>query len=79
MLGLDVWLPFSEDATPSAFLGGHAGVGAMLSDGRWGIGFEVRGLVRGGVGNQDDPTAHAMSSFRAGFEGRAPVIYISFP
>ena len=77
--GLDVWLPYAEDATPSAFLGGHAGVGAMISDGRWGIGFEVRGLVRGGVGNQDDPTASAMSTFRVGFEGRAPVIYLSFP
>ncbi len=76
--GLDVWLPFSEDATPPVFLGGHAGLGAMLSDGRWGIGFEVRGLVRGGLGNQDDPTAHAMSSFRVGFEGRLQVLYVSF-
>ena len=77
--GLDVWLPFAEDQTPSAFFGGHAGLGAMISDGRWGIGFEVRGLVRSGFGNQDDPTARAMSSFRYGFEGRAPVIYVSFP
>lgn len=76
--GLDVWLPFSEDATPPVFLGGHAGVGATISSGRWGVGFEVRGLVRGGLGNQDDPTAHAMSSFRVGFEGRLQVLYVSF-
>lgn len=78
--GLDVWLPFSKDElTPSVFLGGHVGVGAMISGGRWGFGFEVRGLARGGLGNQDNEVAHAMSSFRVGFEGRAPVIYLSFP
>lgn len=78
--GLDLWLPFgTDDKAPAVFLGGHAGLGAMISQGRLGIGFEVRGLVRGGLGDQEDPVAREMSSFRVGFEGRAPVIYLSFP
>jgi hypothetical protein len=78
--GLDVWFPFSSDgAAPLIFLGGHVGLGAMISSGRWGIGFEVRGLVRGGFGDQESAVAREMSSFRVGFEGRAPVLYLSFP
>lgn len=77
--GLDLWFPVSRtDITPTAFLGGHLGFGAMVSGQTWGIGFEVRGLVRGGLGNGKNAMAHAMSSFRFGFEVRAPVIYISF-
>lgn len=78
--GLDAWFPFSStDNTPSVFLGGHVGVGAMISTGRIGIGVETRGLVRGGVGNGSDALAHEMSSVRLGFEARAPVLYLSFP
>ncbi len=77
--GLDLWFPVSHtDITPTAFLGGHLGLGATISGETWGIGFEVRGLLRGGLGNGGNALAHAMSTFRVGFEIRAPVIYVSF-
>jgi hypothetical protein len=77
--GLDLWFPVSNtDITPTAFLGGHLGLGATLSGETWGIGFEVRGLVRGGLGDGGNTLARSMSTFRVGFEIRAPVIYVSF-
>jgi hypothetical protein len=77
--GLDLWFPTTGGATtPTAFLGAHLGLGAMISGGRWGFGAETRALVRGGVGNGDDAYARAMSTVRVGFEVRAPVVYLSF-
>lgn len=78
--GLDLWFPTSGgETTPSAFLGAHLGLGAIIEgDQHFGFGFEVRGLVRGGVGNQDNPGTAEMSTFRVGFEVRAPVIHLSF-
>lgn len=77
--GFDLWLPTTGGATtPTAFLGAHLGLGAMISSGHWGVGVETRALVRGGVGNADDGYARAMSTFRVGFEVRAPVVSLSF-
>jgi hypothetical protein len=77
--GLDLWFPTTGGATtPTAFLGGHVGLGAMISGGRWGFGSEVRALIRGGVGNGDDGFARAMSTFRVGFETRPFVLQLSF-
>lgn len=76
--GFDLWLPTtSATLTPTAFLGGHLGLGAMLSGNHWGIGFETRALVRGGVGAEHS-IAQAMSSVRLGFELRAPVVSVGF-
>ncbi|UQA58365.1 hypothetical protein [Polyangium aurulentum] len=77
--GLDLWIPTtSRDYTPSVFLGGHVGLGAMFSWSVIGVGAELRGLVRGGLGNQENALAHEMSSFRVGFEVRVPTLYVSF-
>lgn len=77
--GFDLWLPTSGGATtPTAFLGAHLGLGAMIESGHWGFGVETRALVRGGVGNQDNAYTREMSTFRVGFEVRAPAIYLSF-
>lgn len=78
--GLDLWFPTSGGATtPAAFLGAHLGLGAIIEGSQhFGFGFEVRGLVRGGVGNQDNPVTAEMSTFRVGFEVRAPVLQLSF-
>ena len=77
--GLDLWFPTSGGATtPTAFLGGHLGLGAIIEGSQhFGFGFEVRALVRGGVGNQDNAYTPEMSTFRVGFEVRAPVIHLS--
>ena len=50
----------------------------MIESGHWGFGVETRALVRGGVGNQDNAYTREMSTFRVGFEVRAPAIYLSF-
>jgi hypothetical protein len=77
--GFDLWFPTSGGATtPTAFLGGHLGLGAVIESGHFGFGFETRALVRGGVGNQDNTRTAEMSTFRVGFEVRAPVIHLSF-
>ena len=77
--GFDLWLPTSGgETTPTAFLGGHLGLGAVIESGHWGFGVETRALVRSGVGNQDNAYAREMSTFRLGFEVRAPVVHLSF-
>lgn len=77
--GFDLWLPTTGGATtPTAFLGAHVGLGAMIESGHWGIGVETRALVRGGVGNQDNAYTREMSTVRVGFEVRAPVVHLTF-
>lgn len=77
--GFDLWLPTTGGATtPTAFLGGHAGLGARVEGGHVGASIETRALVRSGVGNHDDGFAREMSTFRVGFEVRLTLIALSF-
>jgi hypothetical protein len=78
--GLDLWLPTSGgETTPTAFLGAHLGLGAMIEGSQhFGFGFETSALIRGGVGNQDNARTAEMSTFRVGFEVRAPVLHLTF-
>ena len=77
--GMDIWIPTtSRPITPSIFLGGHVGLGILLSYGRFGIGAEMLGLVRGGIGNQDSALAKELSAPRLGFEVRVLGLVVSF-
>ena len=79
--GLDVWFPTSEATrTPTMFLGGDLGLGAMLASRRFSVGFgaEVRALMRGGIGNQESLPAQDMSSFRFGVEVRPMIVHMCF-
>ncbi len=77
--GMDLWIPTtSRPITPSILLGGHAGLGLVLSYGRFGLSTELRGLVRGGIGNQDSTLAKELSAIRLGFEARFLGVVVSF-
>lgn len=77
--GGDVWFPFADRGrAPTAFLGGHAGLGLSLSwEGFVETGFEVRGLLRGGLGS-DNSFAREMSLFRKGIEIRWNLLSFGF-
>jgi len=81
IVGADVWLPFADgepDRAPPVFLGGHVGLGTMLSwDGFLETGFEVRGLLRGGLSGET-AEAKEMSILRMGVEFRAILFSFAF-
>ncbi len=79
MGGMDLWIPTTNrPIAPSTFLGGHVGLGILLSYGRLGFGTEIRGLVCGGVGNQGSALAKELSTPRLGFEVRVLGLIVSF-
>lgn len=73
--GVDGWLPIDGGrASPDAFGGFHAGVGAQGVSGAVGISAELRALGRAGFGPSDEH----MGRFRFGVEARVYVLSFSF-